>query len=149
MAAKPQYYYWKAAVSSFIFTMFRGDFASKPMTLPEIDHIITQLFVQTNFDLFPNSQRGRLNIGITMHPSLRFSFSRLKIFSFNYSLSLIIWSPHLSCINVIKLKWEIVWTGELPHLSGLPHLPGASHLHVNRILVSSLRCIYLRLSVLL
>ena len=27
-------------------------------------------------------------------------------------------------VNVIKLKWEIIWTGELPHLSGLPHLPG-------------------------
>ena len=29
-------------------------------------------------------------------------------------------------IIVIKLKWEIIWTG------GLPHLPGVSHLHVNR-----------------
>ena len=27
-------------------------------------------------------------------------------------------------VNVIKLKWEIIWTGGLPHLSGLPHLPG-------------------------
>ena len=26
-------------------------------------------------------------------------------------------------VNVIKLKWEIIWKGELPHLSGLPHLP--------------------------
>ena len=26
-------------------------------------------------------------------------------------------------VNVIKLKWEIIWTGGLPHLSGLPHLP--------------------------
>ena len=25
---------------------------------------------------------------------------------------------------MITLKREIVWTGELPHLSGLPHLPG-------------------------
>ena len=35
-------------------------------------------------------------------------------------------------VNVIKLKWEIIWTGGLPHLSGLPHLPGVPHLHVNR-----------------
>ena len=34
-------------------------------------------------------------------------------------------------VNVIKLKWEIIWTGGLPHLSGLPHLPGVSHLYVN------------------
>ena len=27
-------------------------------------------------------------------------------------------------VNVIKLKWEIIWTGGLPHLSGLPFLPG-------------------------
>ena len=27
-------------------------------------------------------------------------------------------------VNVIKLKWEIIWTGGLPHLSWLPHLPG-------------------------
>ena len=27
-------------------------------------------------------------------------------------------------VNVIKLKWEIIWTNGLPHLSGLPHLPG-------------------------
>ena len=37
-------------------------------------------------------------------------------------------------VNVIKLKWEIIWTGGLPHLSGLPHLPGVFHLHVNRLL---------------
>ena len=30
----------KAAISSFILTTFRGDFASKPMTLPEIDLVI-------------------------------------------------------------------------------------------------------------
>ena len=35
-------------------------------------------------------------------------------------------------IMVIKLKWEVIWIGELPHLSGLPHLPGVPHLHVNR-----------------
>ena len=34
--------------------------------------------------------------------------------------------------KVIKLKWEIIWTGGLPHLSGLPRLPGVPHLHVNR-----------------
>ena len=27
-------------------------------------------------------------------------------------------------VKVIKLKWEIIWTGGLPHLSGLPFLPG-------------------------
>ena len=27
-------------------------------------------------------------------------------------------------VKVIKLKWEIIWTGGLPHLSELPHLPG-------------------------
>ena len=32
-------------------------------------------------------------------------------------------------VNMIKLKWEIIWTG------GLPHLPGVPHLHVNRPLV--------------
>ena len=38
-------------------------------------------------------------------------------------------------VNVIKLKWEIIWTNGLPHLSGLPHLPGVPHLHVNRPLI--------------
>ena len=32
-------------------------------------------------------------------------------------------------VNVIKLKWEIIWT------CGLPHLPGVPHLHVNRPLI--------------
>ena len=41
-------------------------------------------------------------------------------------------------VNVIKLKWENIWTGGLPHLSGLPHLRGVPHLHVNRPLVSNL-----------
>ena len=40
-------------------------------------------------------------------------------------------------VDVIKLKWEILWTGGLPHLSGLPHLPGVPHLHVNRPLLKS------------
>ena len=35
-------------------------------------------------------------------------------------------------VNVIKLKWEIIWRGGLPHLSRLPHLPGVPHLYVNR-----------------
>ena len=35
-------------------------------------------------------------------------------------------------VNVIELKWEIIWTGGLPYLSGLPHLPEVPHLHVNR-----------------
>jgi len=39
-------------------------------------------------------------------------------------------------VNVIKLKWEIIWTGGLPHLSELPHLPGIPQLHVNRPLVN-------------
>ena len=34
-------------------------------------------------------------------------------------------------VNMIKLKWEIIWTG------GLPHLPGVPHLHVNRPLNAS------------
>ena len=34
-------------------------------------------------------------------------------------------------VNVIKLKWEIIWKGGLPHLSGLPHLHEVPHLHVN------------------
>ena len=42
-------------------------------------------------------------------------------------------------INVIKLKWEITWSGGLPHLSGLPHLPGIPHLHVNRPLESGFK----------
>ena len=40
-----------------------------------------------------------------------------------------------SHVNVIKLKWEIIWTGRLPHLSGLPHSSGFPQLHVNRPLV--------------
>ena len=39
--------------------------------------------------------------------------------------------------NVIKLKWAIIWTGRLPHLSGLPHLRGVPHFHVNRPLVKN------------
>ena len=35
-------------------------------------------------------------------------------------------------VNVIKLKWRIIWTGGLPHISGLTHLPGIPRLHVNR-----------------
>ena len=43
------------------------------------------------------------------------------------------WHGHPTChVNVIKLKWEIIWTGRLPHLSELPHLPGVPHLHVKR-----------------
>ena len=38
-------------------------------------------------------------------------------------------------VNVMKLKWVIIWTGGLTHLSGLPHLPGIPHLHVNRPLI--------------
>ena len=38
-------------------------------------------------------------------------------------------------VNVIKLNWEIIWTGGLPHLSALPNPPGVPHLHVNRPLV--------------
>ena len=35
----------------------------------------------------------------------------------------------LTCsVNVIKIKWKIIWTG------GLPHLPGVHHLHINRSL---------------
>ena len=29
--------------------MFRGDFASKPMTLPEIDHVFTSLLMRRHF----------------------------------------------------------------------------------------------------
>ena len=42
-------------------------------------------------------------------------------------------------VNVIKLKWEIIWTGGLPHISGLPHVPGVPHLHINRFLFSQFR----------
>ena len=35
-------------------------------------------------------------------------------------------------VNVIKLKWQIIWTRGLPHISGLTHPPGVPHLHVNR-----------------
>ena len=45
-------------------------------------------------------------------------------------------STHLSHdVHMFKLKWEIIWTGGLPHLSQLPHLPGVPHLLVNRPLV--------------
>ena len=64
---------------------------------------------------------------------------------------------HPTChVRVIKLKWEIIWTGGLPHLpevsnlhvnrdymnrrlphlpSGLFHLAGVPHLQVNRLLI--------------
>ena len=35
------------------------------------------------------------------------------------------WVGQPTC-HVIKLKWEIIWTGGLPYLSGLPHLHGVS-----------------------
>ena len=35
-------------------------------------------------------------------------------------------------VNVIKLKWENIWTGGLPHLSRLPHLPGAPQPHADK-----------------
>ena len=38
-------------------------------------------------------------------------------------------------VSAIKLIWEIIWTGRLPHLSGLPHLTGPPYLHVNRPLL--------------
>ena len=40
-------------------------------------------------------------------------------------------------VNVMTLKWEIIWTGGLPHLNGLPYLPGVPHLYVNRTLGST------------
>ena len=42
-------------------------------------------------------------------------------------------SPHLSC----KCD-RIIWTGGLPHQSGLPHLPGVPQPHVNGPLESEL-----------
>ena len=39
-------------------------------------------------------------------------------------------------VNVIKLKWEIIWKGGLLHLSGITHQPGVPRLQVNRPLVS-------------
>ena len=44
------------------------------------------------------------------------------------------WGPPPPCKQA--LKWEIMWTGGLPHPSGSPHLPGIPHLHVNRPLDS-------------
>ena len=44
------------------------------------------------------------------------------------------WSPPPTCKQA--LKWKIIWTGGLPHLSRLPHLPGVPHLHVYRLLDS-------------
>ena len=46
-------------------------------------------------------------------------------------------SPHLSCKRdqILILKWDILCTGGLPHLTGLPHLSGVPHLHVNRPLM--------------
>ena len=35
-------------------------------------------------------------------------------------------------VNVIKLIWQIIWTGGLHHLSELPPLTGVPHIHVNR-----------------
>ena len=42
-------------------------------------------------------------------------------------------------MNVIKLIWNIIWTGGLPYQSGLPRLPGVPHLHANRPPVFRLR----------
>jgi len=39
-------------------------------------------------------------------------------------------------VNVIKIKWEIIWTSGLPHLSGLLHGTGVPYLYVNRSLVN-------------
>ena len=54
------------------------------------------------------------------------------------------WDGHPTYyVNVIKLKWEIIWTGGLPnlsglpHLRGLPHLSGVPHLHENKPLAES------------
>ena len=44
------------------------------------------------------------------------------------------WGPPPPCKQA--LKWEIIWTGGLPHISGSPHLPEIPHLHVNRPLDS-------------
>ena len=44
-------------------------------------------------------------------------------------------------VNVIKLKWEIIWTGRLPQLSRLRHLRGVPHHHVNRLLNDS-HCVW-------
>ena len=38
-------------------------------------------------------------------------------------------------VNMIKLKWEIIQTGGLLHLSGLSHRPEVLHLQVNRPLI--------------
>ena len=40
-------------------------------------------------------------------------------------------SSRLTCKRD-HIKWDIIWTGGLPHLRGLPHLPRVRHLHVNR-----------------
>ena len=42
---------------------------------------------------------------------------------------------HSFCMTGGVTICEIIWTGGLPHLSGLPGLPWVSHLHVNRPLV--------------
>ena len=36
-------------------------------------------------------------------------------------------------VNVITIKWEIIWTGGLPQQSRWLHLPGVPHLHVNML----------------
>ena len=47
-----------------------------------------------------------------------------------------VWAGHPTYhVNVIKIKYEITWTGGLPHLCRLPHLLGVPHLHVKRPLV--------------
>ena len=40
--------------------------------------------------------------------------------------------PPVIILNVINLKWEILYAVGLPNLSGLSHSPGVPHLHVNR-----------------
>ena len=46
-------------------------------------------------------------------------------------------TPTITFLMVRPLKWEIIWTGGLPHLSRLPHLPDVPHFHVNMPLVWS------------
>ena len=41
--------------------------------------------------------------------------------------------PSYHVIKRDQIKMRSLWTGGLPHLSGLPRLPGVAHLHVNRL----------------
>ena len=75
-----------------------------------------------------------------MYPRFQRIFFSYRYWWFVYFLLGILrtdlWSQGTHHVNVIKLKWEIIWT------YGLPHLPGVPHLHVKQALNLLLFCLF-------